>query len=652
MIRPFLFIWRLAMAVATLALPLWLNAQQAPKAHSSTRVRRHLMALAKEPPMEQSDLISRIREKIKYVFVIYQENRSFDSYFGTFPGAEGLFSHKRTETPGFYQNLINTDGSISRIHPFRIGPREYAADTGDVDHSHPGIVTKMHVQNGAAKMDSFAVSEERQHSPAGKPSLAAKQYGELTMAYEDCDTVPLLWEYANKFVLFDHIFQLMTGPSTPGNLSIIGAQAGETQWVFHPEQGYLDRNHGGPEAGLPVFTDAFPFWGSAQDPTPPDQQQPWQKGKDKSKFLPQKNLTYATLPLTLAGGNLGKVVQADRDPDTDLADVHEDVSFISRLDGPPVAFGWYQEGYGKEPSDDDDGPLDAAGNHASYVTHHNGPQYFGYISRNPEMSKQLHGLEDFFHAVEKHTLAPDAGVFYIKGGYKNIWGLKPAAPDPDVQKCFTGDDDHPAYSDAQISEALVATLINKIAASPYWSQSAIIVTWDDSEGDYDHVPPPLRATGPDGAILGNGPRVPLILISPYARTHQVVHKQGNHASVVKFIDEVFDLPPLALLPDEYLARLMGEHKLGKKDLGPEDALTPGITDLLQGFSPARLSGRTAPVPASYVHVPERLIRNLPQKTGYGCKDLGIVTTDRQQHIRNEIPADFNPRPVVKCDPPK
>jgi len=64
-----------------------------------------------------------------------------------------------------------------------------------------------------------------------------------------------------------------------------------------------------------------------------------------------------------------------------------------------------------------------------------------------------------------------------------------------VQKNFLGDDDHPAYSDAQISEAMVAEAINKIANSPYWSQCAIIITWDDSEGDYDHVQPPLRTYG-------------------------------------------------------------------------------------------------------------------------------------------------------------
>jgi phospholipase C len=449
----------------------------------------------------------------------------------------------------------------------------------------------------------------------------------------------MLWAYADKFVLFDHIFQLMTGPSTPGNLSIIGAQSGATQWVLHPNQAY--RGNGASGAGVPVLDDARPFWGSKEDPTPGHDKQPYQPGPSGP---PQNNLTYATLPLTLMGGNLAAAVKSDPDPDDDLADVHEDVGFIGKLNRASIPFGWFQEGYGKEPTDDGAGPVDAAGSHASYVTHHNGPQYFGYIARNPEMNKQLRGLQDFFDAMEKQTLPQTGGVFYIKGGYKNTLHLLPADPDPAVQKQFIGDDDHPVYSDAQISEAMVATVINKIALSPYWANSAVIVTWDDSEGDYDHVPPPIRTFGPDGSATGDGPRVPLILISPFARTRYVAHQQGNHASVVKFIDTVFDLPPLALLPDEYLARLMGEQKFDQKDLGPEDALTPEVTDLLEAFSPSRLQGKAQPLPPGYVTIPEPLIRELPQKTGFGCKDLGIITTDRQQQINNVIPRDFNPRP--------
>jgi phospholipase C len=571
-----------------------------------------------------------------------------------------LFSHPAAQTPGFTQQLIDTTGATINIQPFRIGPFDkcphstvngvaspttcYAADTDDIDHSHPRITAKMDIQDNVPLMDQFAHIEELKYwtpsTSTPTPSLKAKQMGELAMAYEDCDTIPLLWGYADEFVLFDNIFQTMTGPSTPGNLSIIGAQAGQTQWALHPHMGYTDNGSSVP--GVPVLNDDDPFWGSPSDPTPEANKMPVNPS-DFPGYGTQINLTYATLPLTLAGGNLQNIVTADTNPAGDLDDVQDDIKVISNLNRASVPFGWYEEGYDKEPTDSE--AVDANGTHASYITHHNGPQYFGYISNNPQMRQQLHGLGDFFTALNNQTLPAQGGVFFVKGGYTNLFNLTPTDPDSTVQKNYLGDDDHPAYSDAQISEAMVAEAINKIAASPYWSQCAIIITWDDSEGDYDHVQPPLRRFGPDNSLLNNGPRVPLLVISPYAKTHYISHEQGSQSSVVKFVDNLFNLIPLALLPDELHARVLGEREFGQADLGPEDLFVQNISDLLDAFDPNKLSGATPPLPASYVTVPESMITTLPPAwNSGGCSYLGITTTDRALGITNPVPSDFNPRP--------
>jgi len=653
-------------------------AQDGPSNHREL-VMKYYIHPESEPPLSASDTIKLLREKVKYVFVFYQENRSFDSYFGTYPGAEGLFSHPSSSTPGFYQELINTDGSMTTIHPFRIGPYDqcpkstvngvlspstcYAADTDDIDHSHPRMFAKMDVQKGVALMDKFAVTEELKYSPTGNPSLKAKQFGELAMAYEDCDTVPFLWQYAEKFVLFDHIFQTMTGPSTPGNLAIIGAQAGQTQWVLHPNQAYTENGtnpaNGGSGPGFPVLNDSDPLWGSPNDSNPLVPVNPGDFGKPGApgsvasicstsfSVATQCNLTFATLPLTMAGHTWQTLSLSDRDPQGDLDDVKDDLRFLITSKQRTVPFGWYEEGYDKEVTDPDDGPVDANGTHASYITHHNGPQYFGYIANNPQMTKQLHGLGDFFTALQYRTLPLQGGVFFVKGGYQNLFSLKPADPDKTVQSNFLGDDDHPSYSDAQISEALVAEAINKIAKSPYWYQSAIIITWDDSEGDYDHVQPPIRTYGPqpDGSLIANGPRVPLLVISPYARTNYIAKTQGSQSSVVKFVDAVFNLPPLALLPDELNARNLGEKMFGQANLGPEDAITSGIDDLTDAFSPSRLLGTADPLPPGYVTISEALIHKLPQNWGFGgCQYLGLTPVDRWLGIVNTVPSDFNPRP--------
>lgn len=575
-----------------------------------------------------------LRKKIKHVFVLYQENRSFDHYFGTFPGAEGLFSHPAGETPGFTQYLVGLDGKKQAIQPFRIGPDQYAADTGDVDHSHEGIVAKMDYVNGRPEMDKFAASEEARRMKGGPPTLSAVQYGELTMAYVDGDTIPFLWRWADRFTLCDHIFQTITGPSTPGNLTIIAAQTGVSQWIQHPEQ--ANKTPYGP--GVPMENDSAPFWGSKKDTT-----KIGRMPNEELKYDPQYNLTFPTLPLTMAGKTMGQKATADRDPHGDLDDIQEDVGFLTGHGKASVPWAWYEEGFDKEPTDlESSDPLDAAGRHASYVTHHNGPQYFGYIANNPKMASNLHGLSDFFKDIEHRTL-PAEGLFYVKGGYKNIFGMHPVCPDPDAQKAFLGDDDHPGYSDAQISEAMLARAVNAIAKSPYWKDSVIIITWDDSEGDYDHVRPPVSTIGPDGKPVSDGPRVPFIIISPYAKSHAIMHEVGDQSSVVKFADRVFGLIPLADLPVEQRLRKIGEAK-GIKDAGPRDDLTANVTDLLAAFDPLRLSGKKKALPPEYAETPDELVNVMPQKSGYGLKQLGIVTTDRKKGIVNHIPDDFSPRP--------
>ncbi len=264
------------------------------------------------------------------------------------------------------------------------------------------------------------------------------------------------------------------------------------------------------------------------------------------------------------------------------------------------------------------------------------------------LAANMHGLDDFFKAMQARALPVEGGLFYVRGGYANIQGLKPADADSAVQKKFLGDDDHPGYSDSQISEALVGRSVNAIARSPYWSQSVIIITYDESEGDYDHVAPQVLSKGPDDIALATGPRIPLIVISPFAKAHVISHEAGEQASAVKLIDTIFDLPPLADLPEELEARVLGEKTLHQSNLGPADDLTPGVGGLLTAFDAGRLTGRTPPLPPAYAEIPDGEAQAIPPYGGRGCAAIGVTPTDISLGIPNPIPADFNPRP--KTDP--
>jgi phospholipase C len=97
--------------------------------------------------------------------------------------------------------------------------------------------------------------------------------------------------------------------------------------------------------------------------------------------------------------------------------------------------------------------------------------------------------------------------------------------------------DHPGSNDGS-GPSWVASVVNAIGNSPYWGSTAIFVTWDDWGGWYDHVRPHIYNS------YELGLRVPLIVISPYAKRGYVSHVQHEFGSILKFTEEVFGLPSL------------------------------------------------------------------------------------------------------------
>jgi phospholipase C len=542
-----------------------------------------LCLLAASAPAAGSDPAAAVRSRIKHVFVIYQENHSFDNYFGTFPGADNLATAE-AQAHGFRQY-----DPIGRtwVTPFRI------ADP-DTESPAQGRVVIYDKMNGGA-MDRFVATQEslslKKFGRAG-----ARDVGLTTMAHYDCDTIPFLWKYARTFALYDHIFSAFAGPSTPSAVSLIAGQAGQTQSARDPSQAIDPKGkQSGP--GVPIMNDLDPAYGPYSE-------------ADKGHQIPQR---YATLMLALAGSDAAQATN-------ETSGVARDLGAIAASGRAPVPWGWYQEGY-----------VSPAVALPGYETHHNAPQYFGYLRQNDVFWKNVHDAHSMLDRLQNGTL-PGSGIFYIKGGSQNNFGWKPANPDPYVQANYKGDDDHPGPgdTDAQIGEAFVATFVNAIARSKYWNDSAIIITWDDPGGYYDHVPPPHFENCPDQRPCGDGPRLPFIVISPYARGGAIVHDAGDQTSVLKFAERLFALPALASLPDEqpYMPQ------------GPRDS-NPAVTDLLAGFDPARLSGEMPPIQAAEVEIPDSVVNAMP--TSYNCLALGIKPVTLP-NAPSTAPPNFTPRP--------
>jgi phospholipase C len=122
----------------------------------------------------------------------------------------------------------------------------------------------------------------------------------------------------------------------------------------------------------------------------------------------------------------------------------------------------------------------------------------------------------------------------------------------------TGFNDHPgAGTSVCKSENWAVEYINAIMRSRYWKNTAIFMTWDDFGGFYDHVPPPHYD------VMGLGPRVPMLIISPYAKKGYVDHTTYELSSVVRFIEDVFDLGRLSER-DRRSSNMFGAFDFGRR----------------------------------------------------------------------------------------
>jgi phospholipase C len=555
-----------------------------------------LALLAAVAPNPQPSLQSLIRQRIRYVFVIYQENRSFDHYFGTFPGANGIYTAD-ARTHGFSQyNPV----AKRETHAFRV----VAPEVGLLNNARTLVDAGIH---GGA-MDGFAAAQaawaqtlplEAQKSLGMTDPAEAASVADEAMAHVDCDTIPYLWMYANRFALYDSFFQGVRAPSSPSNVEIIAAQNGETEYARYGAAGppYTADPKGIAGRGVPMFVDLDPAWG------------PYNSVDFSAQH--QVDQTYATVLLNLEGAEAGRLTNYTQD-------IGDDIAFLRGQRDAPVNWTWYEQGYAN--------PADPQ--RLTLVTHHLAPHYFGYIAQNASMDRHVADITQFTSDVEQAKLG-SGGLFYLKGGFGSNQGLHPPSAAPHT---FLGDDDHPGESDSQIAEADVAALVNLIARSKYWSQSAIVITWDDPGGFWDHLPPPKWLVCPDGQACGNGQRVPLLLISPYAR-NGIVREYDDQASVIKFVERLFNRTPLARLPDE--ARFA--------PFGPRDA-SDETGDLSGGFDAARLRGDRPPIAAASAVVPDDIVGTIPSR--WSCRSIGVNPVAPPPGTSDAPPAGFNPHVLV------
>jgi phospholipase C len=421
---------------------------------------------------------------IKHVVVIFDENESFDHYFGTYPDARNLAGERTFTAKGGTPSVNGLTPALLTANPNRYNPARLppsSALTCDANHAYApeqaafngGLMNKFVEDTGGA---------------------CAVPGGNLVMDYFDGNTVTGLWNLAQNFSMSDNYFGSSFGPSTPGALNLV---AGTT--------------HG----ASPAIGNSIVDGTMIADPDP---------ALDDC----------VNGSARMSGRNVGDLMNARG-----------------------VTWGWFQGGF--RPTSRNGAGVASCGsahrniggaNIADYSAHHEPFMYYASTANqhhlpptsvanigHSDQANHQYDLADFDNAVRADNL-----------------------PQVSFLKAAAFEDGHPGYSDPLDEQNWIARVVNEVQQSPDWASTAIVITYDDSDGWYDHVDAVSQGSnlsdGSDGAECraaggidtehqgrcGPGPRLPLLVVSPWAKANDVESgTQLEQASVTRFIEDNWSL---------------------------------------------------------------------------------------------------------------
>jgi phospholipase C len=443
-------------------------------------------------------------QKIKHVVVIMQENRSFDSFFGTYPGADGLPAKN-----GQFTVCVPDPRTGGCDKPFH----DPSLVNGGASHSLAAAQTDI----DGGKMDGFVKAAETlsgRGCGATNPPTPACEASNVpdVMGYHDAREIPNYWTYAGDFSLNDHMFEPVDSWSLPSHLYMVSGwsatctSANSTSCTNDPAQAGSKLR-----ATLGTLPLAFRQCMRAQGVT----------NVKSAKLTNQKvaaalsaclgTLTPAQREALLnrigagggAGANGGEGQQLGLYSWTDL-------TYLLHKNN--VSWAYYVQ-KGVQP-DCDDNPDETASGCAPVAQGAGTPSIWNPLPSFTDVKSdgQLGNVQDLSHF---YTAATD-------GTLPAVSWVTPSQPDSD----------HPP-ANLHTGQAYVTNLINTIMRGPDWDSTAIFLAWDDWGGFYDNVVPPQVDTN------GYGLRVPSLVISPYARKGYVDHQVLSFDAYNKFIEDDF-----------------------------------------------------------------------------------------------------------------
>jgi phospholipase C len=454
---------------------------------------------------------------IQHLVVIFQENVSFDHYFGTYPfaanpeGEPPFYAFANTPSVnGLGPSFLNNNGTVTNsangtgaTAPFRLD-RSQAA-TADQDHDYTAEQLAYH----SGVVDLFPMAT----GTAGPPPSNFPQASTtgLVMGYYDGNTLTALWNYAQHYAMSDNSYGTNYGPSTDGAINLISGQLNGAINNTNGTGSLIEDGSG----GMTVISDADP----ASDVCS----------------------TTTGETFSMSGKNIGNLLNAAG-----------------------VTWGFFEGGFDLTATNPN-GTTGCARSttslitntkKADYIPHHQPFQYYkstsnptharptsvAMIGQAGDAANHQYDINDFYTAVNEGNFP---AVSYLKA--------------PGFQ------DGHAGYSDPIDEQQFIVHVINFLQSQPAWASTAVVIAYDDSDGWYDHQMPPIvnqsttsadmiTATGACGSgtgalpgvasgtahaqgRCGYGPRLPLLVISPYAKANFVDHTVTDQSSILRFVED-------------------------------------------------------------------------------------------------------------------
>ncbi|WP_082683325.1 phospholipase C [Fictibacillus sp. FJAT-27399] len=421
---------------------------------------------------------------IKHVVVLFGENVSFDHYFGTYPHAKNPDGEPKFTAKPNTPSVNGLSKELLTNNPNQFNPKRLSraqAVTDDMDHEY---TAEQKAFNGG-KMDKFV-----ENTSGGTDKS-------LVMDYYDGNTVTGLWNYAQNYAMSDNSFNTTFGPSTPGALNLISGQThGGTGFVNGVKVGDIEENI----ANGSVIGDPDPHYDNASNTK---RAQAAMDGKNVGDLLNKKSVTWGWFQggfrdTTAKHANIAGQYSTDYNPH------HEPFQYYKSTANPD----------------------------------HLPPSSVEKIGHNDQANHQ-YDLEDFWKAADKGNM-----------------------PAVSFLKAANYQDGHAGYSDPLDEQHFIVNTINHLQKLPDWKHTAVVLAYDDSDGWYDHVMHNPLVNGSDDlktdALYGPGdagkprlgsykdragfgPRLPLLVISPYAKKNFVDHSLTDQTSILRFIEDNWSL---------------------------------------------------------------------------------------------------------------